>query len=350
MMRIRTLAVVSVLVCGCGGDTPQPSAQPSAQPGEAKPEESRALLDAARERLGKLGYQPAASVVLEQRTAKEVIRDFDAQQDLLLPPATFPVQHALFTGLGIRAGQTPADLREQSVAAMVRGVSAYYDPVHKAFVLLPTLTRQMAEALAGGAAPLITHELVHACHDAREGGLAGWFDATNRTLDEANARRIVVEGEAELVAVLALAGEPGVQMLEGDEAENALESVLAGEFTARVYSAGRRLMRERYTAGGLEAVRALWQRPPRVERAGDAREQTRARRADGRRGAGDRGAACGTRDDPRRVRDPQRAAPAEGRPARRADRGGGLGRRSLRRVRARRCGGRGGRLAHGLGS
>jgi hypothetical protein len=262
MTRIRTLAVVSVLVCGCGGDTPQTSAQPVAQPNEPKAEESHALLDAARARLGKLGYQPAASVVPEQRTAKEVIRDFDAQQDLLLPPASFPVQHALFAGLGIPAGQTPADLREQSVAAMVRGVSAYYDPVHKAFVLLPTLTRQMAEALAGGAAPLITHELVHACQDAREGGLVGWFDATNRTLDEANARRIVVEGEAELVAVLALAGEPGVQMLEGDEAENTLESVLAGEFTARVYSAGRRLMRERYAAGRLEAVRALWQLPP----------------------------------------------------------------------------------------
>jgi hypothetical protein len=65
MTRIRTLAVVSVLVCGCGGDTPQTSAQPVAQPNEPKAEESHALLDAARARLGKLGYQPAASVVPE---------------------------------------------------------------------------------------------------------------------------------------------------------------------------------------------------------------------------------------------------------------------------------------------
>lgn len=256
-MRIDLLPRAVIVAALCGAAAFAQSDPESSELAEGTAE----IVAEARERLAAVGY-PVPDVGAEPRTPREVIADLDAQQDLLMPADAFVVQHRLYTELGFRAGRTPKALRRQAVASMARGASAYYDPIRDAFVLLPTATRDVAEALAGSLAPLVTHELVHAHQDAREGGLEGFFRSAQDSLDAAMARRIVIEGEAELVAVLALAGEGGVEALDDPRALNMLDSLFAGELTGAIYDAGRRLARARHRAGGVDAVRALWSTPP----------------------------------------------------------------------------------------
>ncbi|MCB9879143.1 MAG: hypothetical protein H6835_16225 [Planctomycetes bacterium] len=225
--------------------------------------ERQRLFDEAAKRLGTVGYEVPASVKSESRTGKQVIADFEAQQDALMPRHAFALQHALFAALGLPAGDDVDEFREQTVASMARGLSAYYDPLRKVFVMLPTMTRDVAEALGGGAGPLVTHELVHAHQDARDGGLVGYFGGPDGTLDRVLARRVVIEGEAELMAVIAMAGEEkGVEGLRSALDFGVLDQMFAGETTGMLYDAGRRLALARYEAGGLDAVRGLWTVPP----------------------------------------------------------------------------------------
>ncbi|MEZ6035842.1 MAG: hypothetical protein R3F29_00075 [Planctomycetota bacterium] len=235
-------------------------AQGAAAPDAAATQKKQ--FDAAVERLAAQGYQVPDGVKCEQRTGKQVLEDFQAQQDALMPRHSFELQHALFAALGLAAGDDAADFREQTVASMARGLSAYYDPLRKVFVMLPTMTRDMAEAL-GGQAPLITHELVHACQDVREGGLAGYFGGPDGTLDRVFARRVAIEGEAELVSVIAMVGgESGAERLREGLDLGVLDQLFGGEMTGMIYDAGRRLALARFDADGLDGVRALWQSPP----------------------------------------------------------------------------------------
>ncbi|HEX5054219.1 MAG TPA: hypothetical protein VFZ65_20745 [Planctomycetota bacterium] len=220
------------------------------------------LLVEAAKLLAAVGYTVPEHMRSESRSDRLVLADLDAQQDLLLPEFAFDLQHALFAGLGLPAGSDAAALRKQAVAAMARGLGAYYDPLRKTFVLLHNASRETNEALAGGLLPLVTHELVHAHQDAREGGLARFFGAAGRTLDSAEACRCVIEGEAEIAAVAALRGETAIEQLGDMKMANDLDSLYAGELTGLIYGAGRRLAAARYRAGGLAAVRELWTRPP----------------------------------------------------------------------------------------
>ncbi len=219
-------------------------------------------LQDARQRLAAVGCKVPDSVALADRTPKEVLADLDAQQDLLFPSSAFPVQHGLFAALGIRTGKDAAALRRQAVAGAARGLAAYYDPTHKQFVLLDTASRDTAEAMAGSLLPLVTHELVHAEQDARVGGITGFFDPQHSSLDACQARRCVLEGEAEVIAVLAQAGEAAVAPMAQNELANSLDKLFAGEITGLLYANGRRLVGQRFLADGIDGVRQLWREPP----------------------------------------------------------------------------------------
>ncbi|MBX3463915.1 MAG: hypothetical protein KF830_12155 [Planctomycetes bacterium] len=227
--------------------------------GQAAPAED--FVAEASRRLAAVGCTVPAEVRAEARGAAEVIADLDAQQDLFLPPDAYLLQHELLRRLGLPAGRNAEALRQQAIAAMARGLSAYYDPRGRCFVRLESRTLEVTEQL-GGSLPLVVHELVHAHQDAREGGLTGFFAAVPRTLDSALARRCTVEGEAEIVAFAALQGEAALAKVEDLAVAGVLDRLFAGEVTGLIYESGRRLALARHQAGGLQAVAALWRSPP----------------------------------------------------------------------------------------
>jgi hypothetical protein len=243
VMRVL-LAVSFVLVVGSCPAQDQPS-----------PSASEQLVAEATELLAACGYEVPAAVTLQERSARRVVADLDAQQDLFLPGLAFPVQHALMSRFGLDVGSDGDALRRVSVASMARGLSAYYHPPEKAFVLLSTATRDTVEMLAGSPLPLVVHELVHACQDARDDGLAAWYAAASPSLDASFARRIACEGEAEIAAVFALQGEVGLSRLSRRGGSGMLDSLLAGELTGLIYESGRRLALAAHDRGGLAAVR-----------------------------------------------------------------------------------------------
>lgn len=225
------------------------------------PPPSDPVLADAAQRLAAIGYDVPAGMRSAARDGKQVIADLDAQQELFLPANAFLLQYELFRRLGLPAGRSPAALRQQTLAGIARGLSAFYDPIRKVFVLLPSATREISEALAGSQLPLFTHELVHAHQDAREGGLRAFFGAADRTLDTTLARRCIIEGEAELVAVVALRGEEAAAKTDL-AAAGTLDRLLGGAMTGLIYESGRRLAFQRHREGGLDAVRALWRQAP----------------------------------------------------------------------------------------
>jgi hypothetical protein len=218
------------------------------------------LVATARTKLAAVGYTVPAAVGARTRTAAEVIDDLQAHQDLMFPRDGFELQFALLRALKLGAGRDAAALRERAVAGMARGHAAYYDPIAKTFVLLPTAARDLADAL-GGSLALVTHELVHACQDARDGGLAGFFAGNDGSIDRVLARRIVVEGEAEVVAAWALHGEEMAKNLGAAEAANSLGKLFAGQLTGAIYEAGRRVAAAQFAAGGRDALAKLWAAP-----------------------------------------------------------------------------------------
>jgi len=256
--RLLALLVVSMLVSSCG------EAERAGDPSDAVTldEEADELVAGAREKLAAIGYTMSADVRAETRTSKQVIADLDAHQDLLSPQGAFELQHELFAALGLRVGRDSNAMRQKTVAEMARGLSAYYDPLRRAFVLLPSLTRTVSDAISGDASALVTHELVHACQDSREGGLVAFFDAEHATVDAAMARRTVIEGEAEFASLWAIAGEEAIPLLETNHRSTDLNAVFAGELTAAFYAAGRNLVLARYEAAGAEGVLGLWSHPP----------------------------------------------------------------------------------------
>jgi hypothetical protein len=218
------------------------------------------LVAAARSKLAAVGYAVPAAVGARTRTAAEVIDDLQAQQDLLFPRNGFELQFALLKALKLDAGRDAAALRERTVAGMARGLAAYYDPIARTFVLLPTAARDLNDAM-GGSLALVTHELVHACQDARDGGLAGFFAGEDSRIDRVLARRIVAEGEAEVAAAWALGGEEMAKNLGAAEGANGLGKLFAGQLTGAIYEAGRRVAAARFAAGGRDALAKLWTAP-----------------------------------------------------------------------------------------
>lgn len=218
------------------------------------------IVATAKAKLAAVGYEVPAKVGVSTRTAQQVIADIDAQQELLFPRHVFELQHELLSALGLKAGKDARALRRQSVAAMARGLSAYYEPVQKTFVLLQSATRDMNEVLAGSSLPLVVHELVHGVQDGREGGLAAFFDAEHGSLDFAQARRCVMEGEAEVASVLALHGEAAVRRLLADT--GTLDKLFTGELTGLLYQHGRRFVAASFVSGGRAAVVGLWRAAP----------------------------------------------------------------------------------------
>lgn len=216
----------------------------------------------AKAALAAIAYPVPDQVTAVERTPAEAKADLDAQQDLLMPPSTYPIQHALRRALGLAAGSDPNALRQRTVAATARGLAAYYDPTQQRFAVLPSLAGQMAKQM-GGSLPLFTHELVHGHQDQREGGITGFFAAATSTYDEVLARRCSLEGEAELVAIAALAGEAAVPArMEAANLVAGLDKILSGETTGLIYAAGRKLALQQFQSGGLDAVRELWNKPP----------------------------------------------------------------------------------------
>lgn len=218
------------------------------------------LVATARAKLAAVGYTVPAAVGARTRTAAAVIDDLQAHQDLLFPRDGFELQFALLKALKLEAGRDAAALRERTVAGMARGLAAYYDPIAKTFVLLPTAARDLNDAL-GGSLALVAHELVHACQDARDGGLAGFFAGKEGSIDRVLARRIVAEGEAEVVAAWALLGEDMAKSLGAAEAANGLGKLFAGQLTGAIYEAGRRVAAAQFAAGGRDALAKLWAAP-----------------------------------------------------------------------------------------
>lgn len=219
------------------------------------------LVAAARAKLAAVGYAVPETVGARSRTAAEVVDDLQAHQELLFPRDGFELQFALLKALRLNPGRDAAALRERTIAEMARGIAAYYDPIGKAFVLLPTAAGDFNEAV-GGSLALVTHELVHACQDARDGGLATFFAGKDGSIDRVLARRIVVEGEAEVVAVWALAGETEAKNVGASEMAHGLGKLFAGQLTGAIYEAGRRVMAQRFATGGREALAKLWTEPP----------------------------------------------------------------------------------------
>lgn len=261
--RVRVLGWLSILLaallvsaCGDAKQSQDASQRVTIDDNAGK------FVTGAREKLAAIGYIVSAQVRAETRTSKQVIADLDAQQDVLLPSGSFELQHQLFDALDLRVGRDAAALREKTVAEMARGLSAYYDPIRKAFVMLPSMTRSLSDAVAGDASGLVTHELVHACQDARDGGLLGFFDRDHATIDETTARRIVIEGEADFASTWAITGPESIRLLTANKRTTDLNAILAGELTAALYAAGRNLAAKRYAADGPDGVLALWNDPP----------------------------------------------------------------------------------------
>lgn len=235
----------------------------SAQGDEAAKLEAKKaeLVAEARVKLAAVGYSVPEAVGARTRTAAEVIDDLRAHQELLFPRDGFELQFALLKALRLDPGRDAAALRERTIAEMARGIAAYYDPIGKAFVLLSTQAGDVNEAL-GGSLALVTHELVHACQDARDGGLGTFFAAQDGSIDRVLARRIVVEGEAEVVAVWALVGEAEAKKIGSMEMAHGLDKLFAGQLTGAIYEAGRRVMALRFAAGGRDGLAKLWAAPP----------------------------------------------------------------------------------------
>ena len=231
-------------------------------PAPAAPATAEDFVERARTQLAAIGYVVPATIHSEQRTKAEALADLDAQQDLLMPADSFAAQFALLGAFRRPLPKDAAKLRKLTMVAMTQGLSAYYECRRKTFVMLDSTTRDVAEALAGSLLPLVAHELVHACQDARDGGIAGRFDPAHGTLDLAMARRCALEGEAEIASFLALQGPDAASRLTAMRAASKVEGLLAGELTGLIYAVGRELALARHAAGGLDAVRAVWQTPP----------------------------------------------------------------------------------------
>lgn len=232
---------------------------PAQEPPAAR-DETAARIANARELLAAIGYPVPAVVTHEERSAVQVLTDLDAQQELFQTAGSFELQHALLSRLRLPAGDSPQDLRRQTIASMAGGLSAYYDPLRKRFALLSTEARAVSDRLGGGL-HLVVHELVHAHQDEREGGLARFFGRMPRTIDAVLARRCAIEGEADLAALLAIGGEAALAQLD-TEVTRVLTSVLGGELSGLIYDAGRRLALASHRSAGLDGVRALWTDPP----------------------------------------------------------------------------------------
>lgn len=230
-------------------------------PAPAAPATAEDFVERARTQLAAIGYVVPATIHSEQRTKAEALADLDAQQDLLMPADSFAAQFALLGAFRRPLPKDAAKLRKLTMVAMTQGLSAYYECRRKTFVMLDSTTRDVAEALAGSLLPLVAHELVHACQDARDGGIAGRFDPAHGTLDLAMARRCALEGEAEIASFLALQGPDAASRLTAMRAASKVEGLLAGELTGLIYAVGRELALARHAAGGLDAVRAVWQAP-----------------------------------------------------------------------------------------
>ncbi|MBL8899032.1 MAG: hypothetical protein JNM84_15440 [Planctomycetes bacterium] len=231
-----------------------------AQEAAGQRDEIAARIAHARELLAAIGYPVPATVTHEERSAEQALADLDAQQELFQSAESFELQHALLSRLNLPAGDSPAELRRQTLEGMASAISAYYDPLRKRFALLATDTRALSDRLGGGL-QLVVHELVHAHQDQREGGFERLFSSSPRTLDTMLARRCAIEGEADLAAMLAIGGADALAQLD-DEAMRMLTSVLGGEFSGLIYDAGRRLALASYRSEGLDGVRALGTRPP----------------------------------------------------------------------------------------
>ncbi len=216
------------------------------------------LQESATAKLAAVGYVVPDNVVMERRSIELVIEDFDSIQE----DAFFASQFWLFRSLGLEVPSTLQAFRQIVVEGMAHTLSAYYHAPRKSFVMLDTPIGQMSEALSGGLEPLMVHELVHACQDAREVGVLDLFKAV-KSLDEFLANRCVLEGEAEMVSFAALQSLSALELSSASDFNlGDLERSLSGISTALIYQSARKWGHHCFQTGGIEALQDSYLKRP----------------------------------------------------------------------------------------
>ncbi len=245
------LSTLLVLLPPVGQAEPDPATTPIAAV-EDPVERARRIAS----ELARFGYPiDLERLAFATKTPEGCYADLDAQQDLLTPPGRFELAHRFLSGLGLPAGDDPAQLRAEVVRAFAQAFPAYYQVGANELVFVENTAARLDAGL-GGLDRLVAHELVHA-HQEQQAGVVRLL-TERKTSEDLRVVHVLMEGEAELVSTAWQLGSTDPDDLELEDASEELARMLSGEALVAVYGAGRRFLLERYRAGGFEAVRGVF--------------------------------------------------------------------------------------------
>lgn len=297
-MRAHVLVLVASAVAGCGGSPAPPPPPPSvfAEPPpslppsvgdevesprpkvgltrQATPEERAAIERLARdaESVRLLRFEQPITIEIEDSVA--IAASMQAQVD----PDEIERARMLYGALGLL--DPSADLQALFSDVLGEQVIGYYDPEAARLVIRD----DVISGLDGGSGPeieearlVLVHELVHALQDQRL-GLSESYDR-ERTADEDNAFRAVVEGDATLAMLantLRTQGIPlsaatrGIEQMGGFIDPNAFvqgEKLDDAPAIMRVtlvapYLSGLQFVAKVHSLGGWPSVNRAHRRPP----------------------------------------------------------------------------------------
>ena len=251
-----------VAAAACEREPPAPAAPDPQQAAERQCAEASARLEAY------LGKKFKAPVPVEMRTRAQLGDFARAQAKRLIPSGLLDVSQKLAE----RLHEIPSgyDLLEKQVEMVERGAAGFYDAdLDRFYVVEGADPRRLGATVA--------HELVHAYRDVDKDYWPRLLRLAREDFDAAQALHFFVEGDASLVGFTIDAQARGVkpeplieQMLRpeaadtllGDDKTSGIPYAIRATFAA-TYGEGIRFAAALSRAGGLAALAAAYDRPPR---------------------------------------------------------------------------------------
>lgn len=224
--------------------------------------ELEAMMQRGRAALARVGYEVPAGVSVERCEPGDAYERMDAEQAVFYPDSVFEGWFALYRAMGLCWDVNAREFRKRSMRGLGQSLVALYCATRQHILLMDSPMGQLNELAGGNLEGTLRHELVHACQDGRKPGLRAWLRSEPGTIDAVTARRILMEGEAEIASYAAQLPDPeALREATADSLESGLTTLLVEESLARIYSAGRTVVLHAVQEGGFERVAAMTQRP-----------------------------------------------------------------------------------------
>ncbi|MCI0586993.1 MAG: hypothetical protein L0323_09160 [Planctomycetes bacterium] len=189
---------------------------------------------------------------VETKPREKCAEDLDRQQDLFFGPGHFEAAGALVAALGLPVDEE--GMRTQVVRLLLSKFPAYYQADRGAIVLVES------GSSVPDIAPLLAHELGHAWRD-QASPLASLLGGKGGTWESAGISRCLLEGEAEVIALLS-SGRQDIESIDPETLANPFARLLSGESAYVPYEAGTKWALRAFQEGGAEALKRLWTRRP----------------------------------------------------------------------------------------